>query len=181
MSRRPKALGQGLRLHGASGRRLTGPVPPGCGAGRAPQRQPGLLPQRSAVPGGPWLRLQPGPGSLQAGRHGRGGHGALAGTWGDWLSFGGRGGGWAAPCDSPANPSPAGGHTAAVGPQPGSAADPAHGLYSHPLQPRALRDPQPPLLPSVAPGLTLALGVLHHLPGGLAPLLPPLLDPFTGL
>ena len=83
--------GQGLRLHGASGRRLTGPVPPGHGAGRAPQRQPGLLPQRPAVPGGPRLRLQPGPGSLQAGRSGRGGHGAPAGTWGGWQSSGGRG------------------------------------------------------------------------------------------
>ena len=36
---------------------------------------------------------------------------------------------------SPANPSPAGGRTAAVGPQPGSAADAAHGLHTHPVQP----------------------------------------------
>lgn len=51
-----------------SGRGLTHPMPPGRGAGRAPQRQPGLLPQRSAVPGGPRLRLQPSPSPLQAGR-----------------------------------------------------------------------------------------------------------------
>jgi hypothetical protein len=31
--------------------------------------------------------------------------------------------------------SPAGGHTAAVGPQPSDTADLAHGLHPHPMQP----------------------------------------------
>lgn len=86
------------------------------------------------------------------------------------------GGRWPSSVVSPADPSPAGGHTAAVGPQPGGAADPAHGLHPHPVQPRALRDPQSPLLPPIPPGLALALRILHYLPGGLASLLPPLLD-----
>lgn len=73
----------------------------------------------------------------------------------------------------PLTPSLAGGHTAAVGPQPSGAADPPHGLHPHPVQPRALCDPQPPLLPPVAPGLTLTLRVLHHLAGGPASLLAP--------
>lgn len=73
----------------------------------------------------------------------------------------------------PLTASPAGGHTAAVGPQPRGAADPAPGLHPHPVQPRALRDPQPPLLPPVAPGLALTLRVLHHLAGGPASLLAP--------
>lgn len=69
-----------LRLKGTRGRGLIGPLPPGCRVGRAPERQPGLLPQRSAVPGGPRLHLQPGPGPLQAGRDGHAGNGTLAVT-----------------------------------------------------------------------------------------------------
>ena len=42
---REPGQGQEWRLDGVSGHGLTGPVPPGRGAGRAPQRQPGLLPQ----------------------------------------------------------------------------------------------------------------------------------------
>lgn len=147
---------------------------PGRGAGGAPQHQPGLLPQRPAVPGGPRLCVQPGPGPLQAG-------GMVHLPMGDMVGGGGQG-----DCKRcPLTPSPAGGHTAAVGPQPGGAADPPHGLHPHPVQPRALCDPQPPLLPPVAPGLTLTLRVLHHLAGGPASLLAPpltyLLPPSTCL
>lgn len=160
-----------LRLHGTSRRGLTGPVPPGRRAGRAPERQPGLLPQRSAVPGGPRLHLQPGPGPLQAGRGGRGGRGTVAVTRVGWWA------GWVEPVKvAHWFPSPTGVHTAAVGPQPRVAADAAHGLHPHPVQPRALCDPQPPLLPPVAPGVAVALCILHHLPGALALLLALSLD-----
>lgn len=113
------------------------------------------------------------PAGMWWGRHtcgGLGGDSTPAGTWQGVVWIGGQ-----SSVVSPAEPSPAGGHTAAVGSQPGGAADPAHGLHPHPMRPRALRDPQPPLLPPVTPGLTLALRIFHHLTGGLASHLLPLL------
>lgn len=89
------------RLSGTHGCELTGPVPPGRRAGRAPQRQPSLLPQRPAVPGGPRLRLQPGPDPLQAGK---GRHSGEKCTCSDWAWCWGW---WVEPCEChPLTPSP---------------------------------------------------------------------------